>query len=535
MTLKLNMNQVDGTLEKRIITSMIVSNRCISEIEKIFKPEYFQNSFARTVAEWCIKYFSVYKKAPLATINDIYENEKAFLKEDDAKVIFDLLQDISDKYSPSSSFNSDYAIDQAYEYFDFQDLRQTIRDAQALLERGDKSRAKLVLAEHNKVERITSKWINPFCDEEVDKFFQKRDDVSEFFKLNGYLGEFMGNMKPKWLVGITAPFKRGKTNFLIELMVNAIMQEKHTCLFSLEMGEEEIKDRLYRRMLNAVETNDKIIVKKDDDYAEFNIPVLDCLKNQLDSCNNPKRTSKGRIRLKDGSLPEWAIHENHKPCTYCLYNNRKEFVAAHWWKPIQALTLDSFLLKDRLKNLTKYYKNYCRIKTYPQHSASVVDFRRDLQLLDSSEGFKTEILGTDYAEIIAASNRKAVGVDKEDMVWMEQAQLASEMNLLYFVPTQGNKDSLEAEHLRQQHTSKWIGKLGHVTAMYCLNQMDSEKKEHIMRISCMLHRFKPFEMSQEAYLLQNIAAGQFNLASAPISFKQIGKKIVQDDGKNEQL
>lgn len=525
------MTRVDGTVEKRIITSMIVSDRCLSEISQIYKPEYFINSFARTVAEWAISYHSIYKKSPLATIKDIYENEKDYLSDDDAKVISDLLSDISDKYSASTSYNTQYAIDQAFEYFERRETEQAIKNAQTLLEKGDTKKAKLVLAEHNKVMRVTSKWCNPFAEEEIQKYWEQRSDTSEFFKMGGYLGEYMGNMKPTWLIGITAPFKRGKSNLLIEIAANAIMQEKPVVIFSLEMAEQEMKDRIYRRMLNVIEPHDPIIQRMDDDYAEFNIPVLDCFKNQMDSCTLPCRVGRGKIRLQDGTLPEYAVNLKYKTCTACMKEKKTEYIAAHWWKQIKAPTLDAGITRDKLNNIAKYYKHFCRIKKYPQYSAGIIEFRRDLEILNSTEGFLAQIILTDYAEICRASNPKAVGIEKEDLVWMEAAQLASEFNALSFLPTQGNKDSLEAEHVKQQHTSRWIGKLGHVTGMYCLNQMDSEKKEHIMRIACMLHRFKPFEMSQEAYLLQNIAAGQFHLNSAPIKFKQVGKRMEQDLGQ----
>jgi len=530
MALNLKMSPVDGIVEKNIVTSMIVSDRALGEISQIFKPEYFQNSFARHIAEWCLSYYAVYKKAPLATIKDIYENEKGYLKEDDAKVIADLLTDISSKYSSQTSFNAAYSIDQAFNYFDFQELRQTIRDAQALLERGDKDKAKEVLLAHSKIVRTTSKIVNPFCETEIESYFSQREDTSEFFKMTGYLGEYMGNMKPGWLIGITAPFKRGKTNFLVEIAANAIMQEKHVYFTSLEMSVQEIKDRIYRRMLNAVEPNDKIITKLHDDYAEFNIPVLDCFRNQNNTCQKPIRQNKCGIRLSDGSLPEWAMDLKYRPCTACLKMKTKDYVAAHWWKQITAPTLDSGITKDKLRKISEYYKHFCRIKAYPQGTAGLNEFKSDLDML-ASDGFYTEVMCTDYAEIQAASNRKLTGIEKEDKVWEENARISAEYSMVHFVPTQGNKDSLEAEHVSQKHTSRWVGKLGHVTGMYCLNQMDAEKKEHIMRIACMLHRHKPFEVSQEAYLIQNIAAGQFNLNSAPISFKTSGKKMVQDTGE----
>jgi hypothetical protein len=525
--MQLKMTKIDSSVERHIITAMIVSTHCLNEIVPIYKPEYFHNSFARTIAEWCVSYHLIYKKAPLASIKEIYENEKDYVKEDDAQVISDLLNDISEKYSITTSFNAEYALDNAFHYFKRRELQQTVRDAQAMLERGDITKAEEVLSGYNKVVRATSGWVNPFVEEEINKYYTVREDTSDFFKLSGYLGDYMGVMRPRWLIGITAPFKRGKTNFLIEIIANAILQEKHVVLFSLEMSEHEMKDRIYRRMLNVVEENDPVIKEMHDDYAEFNIPILDCFRNQNDTCTKPCRVSTGRIRLQDGTLPEYIVNMAYRPCSICSRLKTNDYIAAHWWKRIKSPTLEMDITRDKLKNLTKYYKNFCRIKSYPQNSASINEFRRDLEILYTTEGFTAEIMCADYAEITRASNSKVIGVEKEDMVWLEYSQLMSEFNVLGFVPTQGNKDSLTAEHVKQQHTSRWIGKLGHVDGMVCLNQMNSEKKEHIMRISWMLHRHKAFSENDEAYILQNIAASQFALNSGPISFKSNGKTMVQ--------
>ena len=136
---------------------------------------------------------------------------------------------------------------------------------------------------------------------------------------------------------------------------------------------------------------------------------------------------------------------------------------------------------------------------------------RDLDLLEQTEDFVPGMIIVDYADILRSDHSSLSGHLKEDDVWVNLSRLAAERYALTIVPTQATTDALDVEHVKQQHTARWRGKLGHVEAMLSLNQLESEKKRGIMRIGVMAHRHEDFHQSENCTILQQLYLGQVNL------------------------
>ena len=172
-----------------------------------------------------------------------------------------------------------------------------------------------------------------------------------------------------------------------------------------------------------------------------------------------------------------------------------------------------FIVKERMTALIKIGKASAWIEVFPRFSASVRDLERKLDNLENIYNFIPDVILIDYADILKSDDPNLKGVDKEDEVWMALARMASTRKCLVITATQLNKDSLDAKQISATHSAKWIGKLGHVDAMFALNQTPAEKEINVMRVSCIEHRHKDFLPTDNCYILQKYSSSQFHLDS----------------------
>jgi len=210
----------------------------------------------------------------------------------------------------------------------------------------------------------------------------------------------------------------------------------------------------------------------------------------------------------------FSPRSKYRSCTYCRDNdNPAAYSVAYWNEAIDVPRLEYSLVKERLYALKKLGKANIWLECMPRFSASVDDIQRKLDNLEYLYNFIPDVLLIDYADILKSDDPHLKGVEKEDDVWMALARIASVRNCCTIVPTQLNKDSLNAKQIKTSHTSKWIGKLGHVDAMYALNQTSREKELSTMRVSCLEHRHKDFTETDNCHVLQKYSSGQAHLDS----------------------
>jgi hypothetical protein len=349
------------------------------------------------------------------------------------------------------------------------------------------------------VVKTTSSWINPFNVEYQKKVFERKGEY--LFVMPGALGKLM-RFKRDWLVAMTAPFKRGKTFWLQEIAVEALFNKLKVVIFSLEMPDTQLSERLYKR-LTALGDEDNFYL----------YPIWDCGRNQDDSCKKSERKGTGSLINRDGELLEYNQKVNHKPCTWCKDNNINDYVQASWFTSYRRNKIKLIDSIKATKGFKLMYGDNLRIISHPPNSVNSKIIERDLDVLEYSEEFIPDVIIVDYVDIMAAEDKGSIGVDKEDKAWISLERLSREKHCLVVTATQGTKESLEATNVRQKHTARWVGKLGHVDVMYVLNQTPMEKERMIMRIGTMLHRHEKFNERFQVRVLYQFDLGQVNLNS----------------------
>ncbi len=504
MAHQLRRRKIDSSTEKHILTAMIVSTQFLQEVSHLINYDYFQNSYIRKVVRWCVEYFEKYEVAPFEDITHIFRNKQKELGEEDADLVKKLLTKISEKYAFNSGINVPYTVDQALFFFKKRELEITNSNISLLLDKNDIDGAEDQINGFAKISRITSGWIDPMDPKYVDEVFQNEERM---FKFPGELGKFIGGLDRGWLAAIAAPFKRGKSWGIQEIAMNAIQQRLKVAAFSLEMGKKESLDRFYKRLLGAGSS----------EGGPALYPCFDCLANQENSCTKAERVNKYPLLL-NGVKPKFDPKMHYKPCTVCRFENPKDYRVATWFEILDRPPYDPALIKKQLASLKKAWPNMFRFKQYPKFSATLSDIKRDLDIVERTDGFVPDVILVDQANGIKPEVGISLdGIAPHAAAWRGLASLAGERHALVVSPSQVNRAALDKKSIKPGDIASHVGLIGDIDIAYILNQTDEEKREGVMRYTIMVHRHDDFSPDASCIVLQKVKFGQVYLDAHIVS------------------
>lgn len=505
---RIRRQQIDTKIEKDSMIGMIISDNFIKEAVRFIKPELFSIDYNKTLFKWISTYWDNYGVSPGKEIQNIFEYSKPNLEESESNLIAKFLTELSETYVEEETvFNTDYHLDKAEEYFKKRNIQLFLDKTKAVIEDNDINEAEAMIARFSNISRETTKWINPFDNDVIERVFS--DEDKELFRLPGILGDLIGPVRRSWLGAVMAPNKRGKTNFLYYFAMMAAASRLRVNIISLEMEESDLCKRLYKGMTS---------MRDEDDPEDILIPVFDCEKNQTGFCDLPERTNDYMLLNDEGEIPQYDPYIPYKPCDYCrqVYpNDRTKFVPAVWYTMLKRDHIrPNNVVQTVRKFRNQYGKDPFRIMPYPMNSANLKRIKNDLDILEYSEGFVGDVIITDYADILGPEDSRIIGRDSINETWKELKALAQERSIFHMTATQANRLAIESNRVKQTNTGEDIRKLNHLDFMAVLNQTIEEKRAGYMRIGLIAHRHKQFDELMQVTTLQNLKIGQFVLDSA---------------------
>jgi hypothetical protein len=494
---------VSNTIENNIITAAIISTNFIEEIYPLYTKQYIKNKFGQTLLGWCIDYFDKFGEAPRKNIQTIFELEKETLDEADAEIITIFLKTLSKNYVDDQGINEEYVLDQAMQYFRKREVEMRVENAQKLLDVGKIEAAEDEIFKMKKVVRLTSNWSNPMDDHKIHEVFD--DSKKGILRFPGALGSLLGDLERGWFIAFLAPFKRGKTWLLQEAVVIAALSNLKAVFISLEMQDKNINERLYKR----------ITAYGDEGKTDHAVPVFDCVRNQTGVCEKPIRKNKFILYDGEGDLPEFEADMEYRPCCVCkdIKKEQEDYELSTWFELMIKPEFTARNVNKKLKSFKRFYGDNIRTKCYPRFSATVADIRRDLDILEQTEGFIPDVISIDFAGIVKPDTRGGDIRNGIDDIWKSLAALAMERHAVLFSASQGNRGSLYKDNMDQADIAEWIGILGHVDGFVSVNQSATEKKRGVMRLGLLAHRHKEFHEKDHTMILQNLSLGQVHLDS----------------------
>lgn len=219
-----------------VMRQCIENTDFVSRVVNILDPKIFKTKEKIFLFSIIKNYYKEYKEAPKDHFFELYDEEKSKLSEKNQKICENILETLAsiDHTNPKYLLNK---LHEAIAYIEFEDA---LVEAAHLHKKKKLGEAKnVILKALRKPEQLQSTYYNFLKDE---SYYEKRV-VGKKYKMRSMikeLDELIGGFNPGWLIIILAPTKFGKTKFLVELCIAAVLQGLNVLFISLEMGREEI-------------------------------------------------------------------------------------------------------------------------------------------------------------------------------------------------------------------------------------------------------------------------------------------------------
>lgn len=496
---------VNNEMEEKILTGLIVSDRVCRDTHRLIKKDTFKNPYAYKIAKWVVDYYRRYQVSPNQLIQDIYNTEKETLKEEEAEFISGFLDKLSSRFEKEEKFNEDFLIDEAIKYFKKRALKNISEKMESFLELDNLDDAEKTLQSYQQVSKETSRFINPFSDKEIIKYYEDElSSVNEMFAMPGELGDLVGVFERGTVVGVGSPAKRGKSFFLMEAAIQALTNNYKVLFVSLEMNEFKMKRRLLRR-----------VTARTKEAKDFVFPCVDCFKNQMDICTKRNRVGLGRLRDREGKKPDrFNPSLRYSVCTAC--RGTEDFTPDTWFTVVPKKKSTITHMRKVGKGLEQMYNSNFRLVCYPKFSANIARIKSDIELLEEIEGFVPDVIVIDYADILAPEDSRLTGRDRYDDTWKMLGNLADTRKVLLFTATQTNRKSFDKRNVTETDTSEDIRKVAHADLMLTLSQTTLEKIQGLVRIAVVAGRDEEFINTRHCVVLQNLSLAQAYLDSVII-------------------
>ena len=500
----------DSKLEETILMGMTVSTTFLSKIRPVITDEFFTSSYSQTVCEWILKYFDKNLKSPMSTLEKIFEAKKDGMGREDIMVIAKLLERMNEIYSSLEDVDEEFLFQTAQPFLEKRDLELKIAKAEGLIAQDELQEAKALLESPSSTTVFEDEPISltdPSLIEEA--LYKEKDPV---FDYGGALGEIVGPLQKPWVVIFQAPMKRGKTQMLYETAILAASEGKKVYYVSLEMDKVSSSLRTMKRITGCGVKPGKVLV-----------PTFDCRLNQTGECVNKHRVADIALLDEEGNCPDFSTVEaieslEYKVCNYCRFHPKyyQIYEPSTWFEVYEKGRIQDKDNMGTIEAFERLYGKNIKFIKYPKFSKSITEIFQDYKLFSMRTGFVAEIFIIDYLDITKPTRFHSNSRDNYDEVWKIAAGKADEFNTLLISGAQGSRASIKKALMEEEDTTEDIRKLAHVDALFSLNQTRMEKRKGIMRVGCLVHRHRNFDLNKNAIILQQLSIGQVILDSEEV-------------------
>jgi hypothetical protein len=403
------------------------------------EPGLFEADAANLVGTWCVDYYQRTGHAPGKGIEILFHRwGETDARDDDKKieVVQRLLSSLSGEYDRmAQTTNADFLTDIAADIFNATRVRRKMKLVEGDLAKGDVKKALTRWEETKPFELGQGGWIDPVADTEAqDEAF--REQGKSVIAYKGAFGRFMDTaLELDGFVGLLGSEKRGKSYWLLEFAWKAMIQGLEVAYFEVgDLSRAQVMRRIYRKA-----------ARRPFRAGEFLYPV--------------ELTWDGK-----SAVVKQEEYKFDRPMT------REEGA-------------------DALASVTRKLggKSGMRLSCHPSMSITTGGIRSIL-LRWARDGYNPKVVVIDYADILAATNGKESTRDQINRNWGNLRQMSQEFHCLLLTATQADAASYDSELLKKNNFSEDKRKYGHVTAMFGLNQNETEKREGRYRLNLLVGR-----------------------------------------------
>ncbi len=153
--MKIQRRKVIADMDRKIVIGMIVSTQFLKSIQPVFKTEYLQGKCCTSIARWCLEFLEKYDRAPGKGIQDIFHHhQRNGLDGTTSDLIENLLASLSGEFERSKELNTDYLVDEAFDYFKKRQLEIFHEDFEHYLERNEIEEAERLFSEFKPIKQV---------------------------------------------------------------------------------------------------------------------------------------------------------------------------------------------------------------------------------------------------------------------------------------------------------------------------------------------------------------------------------------------
>lgn len=506
--MSIKVREVAYDVEKQILVNLIISTKFCAKLVPILKLEYFKAKSTQTILSWVVDHFNNYNEAPKSKMRDYYAIEEQYLGDDLKEQVKDVLTHL-DSLPVDENSNIDFLYDTAVGLFRKKSLENQITAAQHHLLKGDLDAVEEALDQRFVVDSTLSNavaWNNVTAIQgAIQTMLNNYDDENAFFRYEGRLGDFIGNLNRGWFVAIIAPAKRGKTIYMVETIIAAIIRRLKVVFFSCEMPNDQIFARALQRITSEHPGQEEATVCN---------PVFDCLLNQSGDCDKNQRQGYGVLQTIVAGravTPRYDERKDWQICTEC--RGTRDFIPSSWWVEVTKKPLDQGAYFKKANSFLRLYGKYVRSIFHPSKTADLKTLDNDLLALQQNENFIPDVIVIDYADLLKPSRGNAQKRFELDDIWEGLRAMGQSRKALIVSASQSNKESATADYISATDVAEDWSKIAKLDLGIGLCQNDVMKERGQMNVNKLAFRHGTFIESRTCMVLQELSFMQSHLDS----------------------
>lgn len=448
----------------QIIYHGIQNDVFLKKIRHIVPVNIFRTKEKEYLIKLIYSYYDEYKSSPKDNFYDIFKEHEKSMGEDLYQrciKLIGLLKDITGS-NPEYILNT---IDRAIRHFK---LEEASIEFAIMIKNKKYDEAKSIILKAIK---------EPIIDEPYYDFFKDKTFIEKRAGNNNYkmltkidrLDKIIGGLQPSWLINILGATAGGKSFLMIELAVSAILQGLNVLFISLEMGKEQIDERI-----------------------DMTMGFMCSSKNKNSSTEILEKTGKDWIKLK---------------------------------KKVDSIYDVNKVLKNRQK-FKKIGNGNLKVIAFNRGRYNYLDVERLIDELEETQGFFADVLIVDYLGIMKEIHSKQTKKERIGENCLGLKELAGKKNLIVISAMQGNRAAMKAKVFHSHLVADDIDTIFNSDLVLALCQTETEEKQNKYRIY--IAKYRHGNQHSSIGIIRDLAIGQMALDTFEV--KEIKQEINKETG-----
>jgi hypothetical protein len=447
----MKVERYDGSLEKTVLTGMIVDKHVLGAIAAKWdsKTEMFSNRWSNLVASWCVQHHKKYGKAPNKMIGGYFDRWAETVRDEDtSQLVGKFLQSISDEYGRNGDGPTpDWVLDQARMYFDRTRLLKIGEEVAAHVRAGDLDKAKKTHDSFREVQVGVGAGVNPFVQMEVVDAAFSEHHTEDLVVYPGALGVFFKHaMTRDQFIVFEGMAKVGKSYWLMDVVWRGLKQGRRVgYIVTGDMSQGQIVQRLAARASHHPIFGDENSAVRFPTLLEAGPPL--------------------NVEYKEKLFPK---------------------------------NMDKELAKKALSKAGVEIGNNLMLSCHPSKTLSINGVRSLVDTWDR-DNFLLDILVIDYLDLLQPVNNNKESRDDINETWTIAHRLNHELHCLLVGGTQADTGSYTSKLISRVNFSGDRRKNDHVSGMVGINQLPDEKEYGVYRLNWPFRRNLEFPEDKCVY------------------------------------